>query len=145
MLSDCLKIVFCDYKFYFLFENIICFDYMIEKLFNIYLYDFEIIFVVNGLVNVVEYFLKGMFINVLDFFFVLEFVKKLKEIGVSEEKYIYYFKEKDKYYDVGNVEVFFDVMCQLCNKLVGMNINLNGNNLKGNFENYWMRLMKNNC
>lgn len=68
MLSDCLKIVLCDYKFYFLFENIICFDYMIEKLFNIYLYDFEIIFVVNGLVNVVEYFLKGMFINVLDFF-----------------------------------------------------------------------------
>lgn len=62
-LSDCLKNVFWDYKFYLVFENMICFDYIIEKLFNLFLYDFEIVLVVNGFFNVVKYIFNGIFVN----------------------------------------------------------------------------------
>lgn len=147
MLSDCLKTVSRDYKFYFSFENTICPDYKkkTEKLFNIYLYNLEIIPVVNGPANAAEYLPKGTFINALDFPSASELAKKLQEIGASEEKYTNYLKEKDKYYDAGNAEVFSDAMCQLCNKLAGTSNNQNGNNLKGNSQNYWTRLMKNGC
>lgn len=145
MLSDCLNTVSRDYKFYFSFENTICPDYTTEKLFNIYLYNLEIIPVVNGPANAAEYLPKGTFINALDFSSASELAKNLQEIGASEEKYTNYLKEKDKYYDAGNAEVFSDAMCQLCNKLAGTSNNQNGNNLKGNSQNYWTRLMKNGC
>lgn len=41
----------------------------------------------------------------------VEFVKKLLEIGLNEENYMKYFKEKDKYYDISNGGVFDFVMC----------------------------------
>lgn len=99
----------------------------------------------NGPANAAEYLPKGTFINALDFPSASELAKKLQEIGASEEKYTNYLKEKDKYYDAGNAEVFSDAMCQLCNKLAGTSNNQNGNNLKGNSQNYWTRLMKNGC
>ena len=67
MLSECLKNVSRDYKFYFSFENTICTDYTTEKLFNLYLYDLEIIPVVNGPANAADYLPKGTFVNALEF------------------------------------------------------------------------------
>lgn len=48
-MNECLKNFVRDYKFYFLFENNICWDYFIEKVFNLYEYNLSVIFVVNGL------------------------------------------------------------------------------------------------
>ena len=79
MLSECLKNVSRDYKFYFSFENTICTDYTTEKLFNLYLYDLEIIPVVNGPANAADYLPKGTFVNALEFPSAIELAKKLIE------------------------------------------------------------------
>ncbi|XP_078339212.1 glycoprotein 3-alpha-L-fucosyltransferase A-like isoform X5 [Crassostrea virginica] len=137
MLSECLKNVSRDYKFYFSFENTMCPDYTTEKLFNLYLYDLEIIPVVNGPANAADYLPKGTFINALDFKSAAELAKKLLEIGSNEEQYTQYLKEKDKYYDAGNSVVFSDAVCQLCNKIA--------NNYTKSSQNYWAWMLKNGC
>lgn len=138
LLSDCLKNVSRDYKFYLAFENTICPDYTTEKLFNLFLYDLEIVPVVNGPPNAAKYIPNGTFINYQDFPSASELAKKLIEIGLNEENYTKYLKEKDKYRDIGNGEVFSDAMCQLCDKLA--------NNLTRNSsQNYWTWMLKNKC
>ena len=137
MLSECLKNVSRDYKFYFSFENTICPDYTTEKLYNLYLYDLEIIPVINGPANAADYLPKGTFINALEFSSATELAKKLLEIGSSKEQYTKYLKEKDKYHDAGNAVVFADAICQLCNKL---RINYTKNS-----QHYWTRMLKNGC
>lgn len=137
-LSDCLKNVSRDYKFYLAFENTICPDYTTEKLFNLFLYDLEIVPVVNGPSNAAKYIPNGTFINYQDFPSASELATKLIEIGLNEENYTKYLKEKDKYRDIGNGEVFSDAMCQLCDKLA--------NNLTRNSsQNYWTWMLKNKC
>lgn len=84
LLSDCLKNVSRDYKFYFSLENTICPDYTTEKLFNLFLYDLEIIPVVNGPANAADYIPNGTFINYLGFSSAKELAKKLLEIGSNE-------------------------------------------------------------
>ncbi|XP_062606787.1 alpha-(1,3)-fucosyltransferase C-like [Saccostrea cucullata] len=138
LFSECLINVSRDYKFYLAFENTICPDYTTEKLYNLYLYDLEIIPVVNGPSNVADYLPNGTYINALQFATVTDLANMLIDIGSSEEKYTNYLKEKDKYYDVGNAEIFSDAICQLCEKLTMQNPNVET-------EDYWTRLLKDNC
>ena len=134
MLSECLKTCFLTLDSLFLKKKTkFCTDYTTEKLFNLYLYDLEIIPVVNGPANAAEYLPKGTFINALEFPSVIELEIKLLEINSNEEQYTQYLKKK--YYDAGNGVVFSDAICQLCNKL--------DNNYKTNFQHYWTRMLKN--
>lgn len=87
-MNECLESFFKEYKFFFLFENSICRDYFIEKVFNLYVYNLSIILVVNGFFEVSEYLLNGIFINVLDFILLELLVNKLKIIGLDEILYI---------------------------------------------------------
>lgn len=73
-----------------MFENFICDDYIIEKLYLFYCDYLFIIFVINGLWDVNKYFFKGIFINSWEFFLLEKLVEKLKEIGFDEFKYICY-------------------------------------------------------
>lgn len=73
-----------------MFENFICDDYIIEKLYLFYCDYLFIIFVISGLWNVNKYFFKGIFINSWEFFLLEKLVEKLKEIGFDEFKYICY-------------------------------------------------------
>lgn len=73
-----------------MFENFICDDYIIEKLYLFYCDYLFIIFVINGLGDVDKYFFKGIFINSWEFFLLEKLVEKLKEIGFDEFKYICY-------------------------------------------------------
>lgn len=77
-------------NFFFVFENFICDDYIIEKLYLFYCDYLFIIFVINGLWDVNKYFFKGIFINSWEFFLLEKLVEKLKEIGFDEFKYICY-------------------------------------------------------
>nr|XP_022310018.1 glycoprotein 3-alpha-L-fucosyltransferase A-like isoform X3 [Crassostrea virginica] len=134
MLSECLKNVSRVYKFYFSFENTICTDYTTEKLFNLYLYDLEIIPVVNGPANAADYLPKGTFVNALEFPSAIELAKKLLESGSNEEQYTQFLKGKYNYYDAGKGVVFSEATCQFCNKL--------GNNYTTNSQHYWTRMLK---
>lgn len=73
-----------------MFENFICDDYIIEKLYLFYCDYLFIIFVINGLWDVNKYFFNGIFINSWEFFLLEKLVEKLKEIGFDEFKYICY-------------------------------------------------------
>lgn len=73
-----------------MFENFICDDYIIEKLYLFYCDYLFIIFVINGLWDVNKYFFKGIFINSWEFFLLEKLVEKFKEIGFDEFKYICY-------------------------------------------------------
>lgn len=73
-----------------MFENFICDDYIIEKLYLFYCDYLFIIFVINGLWDVGKYFFKGIFINSWEFNLLEKLVEKLKEIGFDEFKYICY-------------------------------------------------------
>lgn len=89
---DCYKKFVEEYKFYLVVENLICKDYIIEKLFNFFFYDFFMIFIINGFKNVYEYILNGMYINILDYVFFEELVKDLERIGLNEIFYFEYLK-----------------------------------------------------
>lgn len=73
-----------------MFENFICDDYIIEKLYLFYCDYLFIIFVINGLWDVNKYFFNGIFINSWEFFLLEKLVEKFKEIGFDEFKYICY-------------------------------------------------------
>ncbi|XP_061197104.1 alpha-(1,3)-fucosyltransferase C-like [Saccostrea echinata] len=137
LFSECLANVSRDYKFYLAFENTICPDYTTEKLFNLYLYELEIIPVVNGPSNVADYLPNGTYIDALRFATVKDLANMLIDIGSSEEKYTNYLKEKDKYYEVGNEEIFSDAICKICEK--------SSRNRNGETQDYWTRLLKDNC
>ncbi|XP_048741793.2 glycoprotein 3-alpha-L-fucosyltransferase A-like [Ostrea edulis] len=139
LLSQCLIDVARDYKFYLSFENTICPDYTTEKLFNLYLYDLEIVPVVNGPANAADYLPNGTYLNALHFPSAKELARKLVEIGSNEKKYTDYLKEKDKYFDVGNGEVFSDAMCQICEKVA------NNPKRKSKTWNYWTSMLKDGC
>lgn len=85
---DCYFKFVKDYKFYLVFENFICKDYIIEKLFNFFFYDLVMILVINGFLNVYEYIFRGIYINVLDFLFLVEFVCEFYRIGLNEIFYV---------------------------------------------------------
>lgn len=93
--------------------------------------------VVNGPSNAAEYIPNGTLINYQDFPSASALAKKLLEIGLNDENYTKYLKEKDEYHDVG-VGVFDIAMCQLCSKL---EINPT---IKSSI-NYCTSLMKNKC
>ncbi|XP_056008940.1 glycoprotein 3-alpha-L-fucosyltransferase A-like isoform X2 [Ostrea edulis] len=139
LLSQCLMNVARDYNFYLSFENTICPDYTTEKLFNLYLYDLEIIPVVNGPDNAADYLPNGTYINALHFASAKELAQELLEIGSNEKKYIKYLKEKDRYFDVGNGEVFSDAMCQICEKVA------KNPKRKSKTWNYWTSMLKDGC
>lgn len=109
---DCYKKFVEEYKFYLVVENLICKDYIIEKLFNFFFYDFFMIFIINGFKNVYEYILNGMYINILDYVFFEELVKDLERIGLNEIFYFEYLKEKDKY--IGSRFCWELVLCLMC-------------------------------
>ncbi|XP_061195353.1 glycoprotein 3-alpha-L-fucosyltransferase A-like [Saccostrea echinata] len=116
-ISECLRNFSRDYKFYFAFENNICEDYTTEKLYNLFLGNFDVIPVINGPQTAKEYLPKGSFISALDFHSPMALAEKLKEIAASEKIFSQYLREKDKFYEIGINEVFLNSMCKICDIL----------------------------
>ncbi|XP_062588450.1 alpha-(1,3)-fucosyltransferase fut-1-like [Saccostrea cucullata] len=116
-LNECLRNFSRDYKFYFAFENNICKDYTTEKLFNVFLGNLDVIPVINGPKNAVEYIPNGTFINALDFPSPRALADKLIEIGSNETLFTHYLREKDKYIEVGLNEIFLQSMLLIFDKI----------------------------
>lgn len=93
----CYKRILCDYKFYFLFENLLCVDYILEKLYYIYELDFFILFVVRGVFMGKIYIFNGIYIDIIDFKILKDLVKIFKEIGNNKLKYVKMLRVKDVY------------------------------------------------
>jgi hypothetical protein len=114
VLGECLRDFSQEYKFFFSFENNICEDYTTEKVFNIYLGNLDVIPVINGPSTAPEYLPKGTFLSALDFPSPKALAEKLKEIDSNEALFTQYLREKDKYMDIDNREVFLESMCKIC-------------------------------
>ncbi|XP_078322968.1 glycoprotein 3-alpha-L-fucosyltransferase A-like [Crassostrea virginica] len=116
-ISECLKTLSKEHKFYFSFENNICRDYTTEKLFNLYVHNLDIIPVINGPPQASQYLPKGTYLNTMDFSSPKALAETLQKIGSNETLYLQYLKEKDKYFALGEMEVFGESMCNVCEKL----------------------------
>ena len=120
-ISDCLKTLSNEYKFYFSFENNICRDYTTEKLFNLFIHDLNIIPVVNGPPQVSEYLPNGTFLSAMDFSSPKALADRLRTIASNDSLYLQYLKEKDKYSSFSETEIFGQSMCDICEKLDRLN------------------------
>lgn len=100
-------------KFYFLFENLIYKDYIIEKFYNVFLVG--LVFVVLGLFreNYENYILVDLFIYVEDFNFFSELVKYLKEVDKNNKLYFSYFNWRKDF--IVNLLRFWELyVCLVC-------------------------------
>lgn len=112
--SECRELISRDFKFFFLFENSLCRDYITEKIFDTLKYD--IIPVVMGVGNYSYYVPKSGFINGLDFDSPKKLADYLNYLNENKTAYNDYFKWK-KYIKTDSNVVSAGYLCEMCIKL----------------------------
>lgn len=135
-MSECHEFLSQRYKFYLAFENSLCKDYITEKLFHTYLDKSNAIYVYRGAPNVKDILPKNTYIDVRDFDSPKALAKFMIELGSSEDTYVSYLKEIDKY-RIDEGLNYFNALCSVCELL---NTKQKHNNpLTGKHFNEWYR------
>ncbi|CAC5375203.1 FUT-1 [Mytilus coruscus] len=115
---NCRRRLSKRYKFYLSFENSLCTDYLTEKVFHVYGESVNMVPIVRGAPNHKQYLPNGTYISTSDFKSPIELANYLKNLSFSEERYLSYLKEKDRYlslYDYIPINEFG--LCNLCKNL----------------------------
>lgn len=84
----CYDFVGKYYKFYLVFENLFCRDYISEKFYNVYVFDYFIIFVVLGFFILENYLYGVVYIDVNKYCIFFYFIRCLFLLGNDKEVYI---------------------------------------------------------
>ena len=113
--DDILYKLLPRYKFYLGFENALCKDYMTEKFFRYFEYDWIVI--VRGLTDYGKHLPNNTFINSADFSSIQSLGQYLTRLAKDEEQYIQYLKEKDKYEVLSFGKAFCNSLCSICEKV----------------------------
>ena len=111
--TNCRQYIGDNYKFFFVFENSICNDYVTEKLFETL--KFNIIPVVMGGADYSYYLPKSGYINALDFTSPMELAKYLIYLDGNKEEYNKYFEWK-RFLKVGTPQRN-GFLCEMCIQL----------------------------
>ncbi|CAF1082698.1 unnamed protein product [Brachionus calyciflorus] len=112
--QDCRSYISNNYKFFFLFENSFCHDYVTEKFFDTL--KFDIIPVVLGMGNYSYYVPKSSFINAIDFKSPKDLAIYLLKLSNNSNEYNKYFQWK-KYLRTDDQIVKAGYLCEMCIKL----------------------------
>lgn len=118
------------YKFIFVFENLYCLDYVIEKYWYM-LFDYDIVLVVfGGVLYDQKIVIFGFFINVLDFVLIKILVDYLFFLDRNENVYNEYFLWR-KCYKLVFFELWICYMCVVFNNILILF------KVYKNFEDFW--------
>lgn len=110
---DMLERIIPSYKFYIAFETSLCNDYITERFFRNFNYNW--IPVVRGGADYHRLLPPGTFIDTSDFASVSALVEYLNDLGNNKNKYNAYLREKDNYKSIlhGQDGAF----CEICSRL----------------------------
>lgn len=111
---NCRQYISENYKFFYAFENSLCYGYVTEKLFDTL--NFNIIPVVFGLANYSFYIPKSGYINVVDFQSPKHLADYLTYLDNNKTAYNSYFKWK-KYIRVSKKKSTGGYLCEMCIQL----------------------------
>uniref|UniRef100_A0A0B7B234 Fucosyltransferase n=1 Tax=Arion vulgaris TaxID=1028688 RepID=A0A0B7B234_9EUPU len=111
--KDCFPMLSKIYKFYMVFENSICRDYVTEIFFQSF-GDIDVVPVVRGGADYKNYFPSGSLIDASDYASPAALADFLADVGKDKDRYLQLLKTKQNY--VGIAE-FPDWQCKLCEKL----------------------------
>jgi alpha-1,3-fucosyltransferase len=131
-LSDqCFEMVERNYKFYLAFENSLCRDYVTEKLIKTMQYD--IIPVVFGGANYLDFVPPNSYINALQFQSPKSLALHLKNVGSNESLYNSYLQWKRTHVSVFK---FWMGFCDLCKNLQNQSLYSERKKIQ-NIDNWW--------
>jgi alpha-1,3-fucosyltransferase len=113
--SDCREYIGREYKFFLLFENTVCRDYITEKFFDTI--KFDVVPVVLGGGDYSYYLPKSGFVNALDFEGPAELAQYLVQLSSDKAAYNRYFEWK-KYIGHDRNHPVQAFLCEMCIKLL---------------------------
>lgn len=136
--KDCNDMLSSTYKFYFSFENILCVDYVTEKVFRTM--SLNVIPVVYSGADMSRFLPPKSYINANDFTTAKDLANHLKYLAETPEEYVKYFWWRN-HYKISRGDSLGSALCQLCMKL-------NEHNLASKrqvYVNMWHWYSKNSC